>query len=202
MNKLLHPGLRKKPFFFLLLFISMTAMSMMSCKQDDGTETKVTVDAAPELIAKKDRMKGYIDSVFLTRSEAEDSLYTTRMLYEDAKAIATGMKQDTSVPEVLFRAGALASGRKDPTKAIGIWGLITSEFPESRWASEAAFQKAFTFDNDLHDKETAKKNYEEFLKDYPNHKLAGDVKLLLQTMNKTDAQLIEEFEKKNNIKSN
>ncbi|MBK7740252.1 MAG: hypothetical protein IPI42_06735 [Saprospiraceae bacterium] len=73
MNKLLHPGLRKKPFFFLLLFISMTAMSMMSCKQDAGTETKVTVDAAPELIAKKDRMKGYIDSVFLTRSEAEDS---------------------------------------------------------------------------------------------------------------------------------
>ncbi|MBK7740250.1 MAG: hypothetical protein IPI42_06725 [Saprospiraceae bacterium] len=66
----------------------------------------------------------------------------------------------------------------------------------------SSVSKAFTFDNDLHDKETAKKNYEEFLKDYPNHKPAGDVKLLLQTMNKTDAQLIEEFEKKNNIKSN
>lgn len=191
-----------KPFFFIFLFVSITAMSMMSCKRDVKAETAVVADAAPEVIAKKDRMKAYIDSVFMTRSEAEDSLYTTKMLYEDAKVIAEGMKQDTSVPEMLFRAGALARGRKEPTKAIGIWGLITSDYPHSRWASEAAFQKAFTFDNDLHDKETAKKSYEEFLESYPNHKMADDVKLLLQTMNKTDAQLIEEFERKNNIKSN
>ncbi|MBK7740251.1 MAG: hypothetical protein IPI42_06730 [Saprospiraceae bacterium] len=36
------------------------------------------------------------------------------MLYEDAKAIATGMKQDTSVPGSIVQAGALASGRERP----------------------------------------------------------------------------------------
>ena len=59
------------------------------------------------------------------------------------------------------------------------------------------FQKAFTFDNDLHDKQLAKKYYEDFLKAYPNHKLAEDIKLLIPTLDKTDAQLIEEFERKN-----
>jgi TolA-binding protein len=114
--------------------------------------------------------------------------------------MATGIKGDTSTPELLFRTGALVRGRKDPTKAIGIWGLIGEKYPDSKWAAEAMFQNAFTFDNDLQDKQTAKVYYEKFLTTYPNHKLSEDVKLLIPTLEKTDAQLIEEFEKKNKLK--
>ena len=114
--------------------------------------------------------------------------------------MSTGIKGDTSTPELLFRTGALVRGRKDATKAIGIWGLINEKYPDSKWAADAMFQKAFTFDNDLQDKQTAKIYYENFLKAYPNHKLSEDVRLLIPTLGKTDQQLIEEFEKKNKKK--
>lgn len=179
-----------------LYFILAVLTVMMACKRDEKTAAPVE-KASPGAMAAHQRLKKYVDSVFLTRSVEKDSFYTSEKIYEDAKLISTGMKGDTTTPELLFRAGALVRGRKDPTKAIGIWGLITSDYPGSKWASEAAFQKAFTFDNDLHDKATAKQYYEAFLKQYPNHKLAGDVRLLLPTLEKTDAQLIEEFEKKN-----
>ncbi|HRG42821.1 MAG TPA: hypothetical protein PKY97_00090 [Saprospiraceae bacterium] len=182
-------------YFFPLAILFL----LFSCKQD---EKKVEpqqshVESSSTTYVK---LKKYIDSSYLSPSEVEDSSYTNGQIYDDAVSLAKEMKGDTSVPELLFRTGALVKGRKGPTKAIGIWGLITSDYNTSKWAPEAAFQKAFTFDNDLHDKETAKKYYQEFLDHYPKHKMAGDVKLLMATLNKTDAQLIEEFERKNNIK--
>jgi len=147
--------------------------------------------------AAHERVQKYIDSVFLTNSAEQDSSYSTKQIYEDAKLMSNGIKGDSTTPELLFKAGALVKGRKDPAKAIGIWSLISEKYPDSKWVADAMFQKAFTFDNDLHDKQLAKKYYEDFLKAYPNHKLAEDIKLLIPTLDKTDAQLIEEFERKN-----
>ncbi|MCO6461152.1 MAG: hypothetical protein J5I59_07095 [Saprospiraceae bacterium] len=182
-------------FFVIFMFAGLVA-----CKHDEKPQNVVT-STISEDSEKEMKLKNYIDSSFASPSEKEDSAYTNAQIYEDARRLSAEMKGDTSLPELLFRAGALVKGRKNPTKAIGIWGLITADFPDSRWAAEAAFQKAFTFDNDLHDKETAKNYYKEFLNKYPQHKMAKDAKILMANLDKTDAQLIEEFEKKNNIKN-
>jgi len=182
-------------FTFLLMLFTL----FISCKKEKVVSDKKE-KSSTESFAAHDRLQKYIDSVFLTNSVYQDSFYTTEQIYDDARLMSTGMKGDTSTPELLFRTGALVRGRKDPTKAIGIWGLINEKYPDSKWAAEAMFQKAFTFDNDLQDKQTAKIYYEKFLTSYPNHKLTEDVKLLIPTLDKTDAQLIEEFEKKNKLK--
>lgn len=179
---------------FVLGFVTLT-----SCKPD-AKDKPTDEDITASSMAAHTRLKNYIDSVFLTNSANQDSFYTTKEIYEDCKLIATGVKGDSITPELLFKSGALVKGRNDPTKAIGVWGLITEHYPDSKWAADAMFQKAFTFDNDLKDKQMAKQYYENFLKTYPNHKLAEDIKLLIPTLDKTDAQLIEEFEKKNQKK--
>ncbi len=183
---------------YLFLSLVFFIVSFPACKpdiKDKQPEDNITEQS----LAAHTRLKNYIDSVFLTNSATQDSFYTTKEIYKDCTLIATGVQGDSLTPELLFKAGALVKGRNDPTKAIGVWALITEHYPDSKWAADAMFQKAFTFDNDLHDKQLAKQYYENFLKTYPDHNLAEDIKLLIPTLDKTDAQLIEEFEKKNKL---
>lgn len=180
---------------YSILMLLLT-VAFFSCKPNTAVQGEKD-SGSSQSFAAHDRLAKYIDSVFLTNSVYQDSFYTTKQIFDDAKLMSTGIKGDTTTPELLFRTGALVRGRKDPTKAIGVWGLINEKYPDSKWAADAMFQKAFTFDNDLNDKQTAKLFYEDFLNKYPNHKLAEDVRLLIPTLDKTDEQLIEEFEKKN-----
>ena len=104
-------------YFFPLAILFL----LFSCKQD---EKKVEpqqshVESSSTTYVK---LKKYIDSSYLSPSEVEDSSYTNGQIYDDAVSLAKEMKGDTSVPELLFRTGALVKGRKGPTKAIGIWG--------------------------------------------------------------------------------
>ncbi len=181
---------------YLIVSLAVIMVCLSACSADPKVKVEKESTNAESSVAQL-RLKNYIDSVFLTNSAEQDSSYSTKQIYEDAKLMANGVKGDSISPELLFKAGALVKGRKDPTKAIGIWSLIAEKYPDSKWVADAMFQKAFTFDNDLHDKQLAKKYYEDFLKAYPNHKLAEDIKLLIPTLDKTDAQLIEEFERKN-----
>jgi isocitrate lyase len=63
------------------------------------------------------------------------------------------------------------------------------------------FLQGFISENGLKDTAAARKFYENFLKQYPNHKLASDVKISLNNMGKTPDELIREFEKKNSADS-
>lgn len=60
---------------------------------------------------------------------------------------------------------------------------------------------AFIYENQLHGAEKAKKLYEEFMKKYPDHELAKDVKFSLDHIGKSDEELIKEFEAKQKAKN-
>ena len=143
------------------------------------------------------KLKKYIDFFLPSPSEVEDSSYTNGQIYDDAVSLVKEIEGDTC-PGIIIQNREHWSKEEKPHKgkASGTYNLQTTTRANGH---PAAFQ-TFTFDNDLHDKETAKKYYQEFLDHYPKHKMAGDVKLLMATLTKTDAQLIEEFERKNNIK--
>ena len=57
--------------------------------------------------------------------------------------------------------------------------------------------QAFTFENDLQDKDSAKKYYMDFLNRFPDHSFANDAKQLLSMIDKSPEELIKEFEAKN-----
>ncbi len=96
-------------------------------------------------------------------------------------------------PEYLHKAGETARAVRAFPKAVAIYDLIYTQYPNYEKAAQALFLKAFTYDNDLNDKATAKRLYEEFLSKYPNDDFADDTQFLLSNLGKDDEEIIKGF---------
>ena len=77
--------------------------------------------------------------------------------------------------------------------ADAIYDAIYTQYPQYEKAAQALFLKAFTYDNDLKDKGTAKALYEEFLQKFPNDDFADDTQFLLKNLGKNDEEIIKSF---------
>lgn len=104
---------------------------------------------------------------------------------------------DEDSPELLNKAAETARSLKTYEKAITLYNWIIEKYPSSKYAPQAFFLKAFTFDNDLHDIENAKLFYEEFSKKYPSHDFADDAKVLLENLGKSDQEFLQSIQKNN-----
>ena len=106
-------------------------------------------------------------------------------------------KQDTILPEIIFKAGNLAMNVNRPQTAYSYFLLIGSKYPEHPRAEQAAFLKAFLLDNNMHKLDAAKEAYEDFIKRFPNSEFVDDAQASLKYLGKSPEELIQEFEKKN-----
>jgi len=80
--------------------------------------------------------------------------------------------KNSQSPEYLHKAGETARAIRAFPKAVAIYDWIYTQYPNYEKAAQALFLKAFTYDNDLNDKATAKTLYESFLQKYPNDDFA------------------------------
>ena len=101
--------------------------------------------------------------------------------------------KDSKSPEYLHKAGETARAVRAFPQAVAIYDKIYSEYPNYEKAAQALFLKAFTYDNDLGDKATAKALYEEFLQKYPSDDFADDTQFLLSNLGKNDEEIIKGF---------
>lgn len=115
-----------------------------------------------------------------------------------SEQFANTHKGDPLSAEILFKGGDIARGMRAYGKAIQLWGMVWREYPESTQGPFSLFFQGFTFDNDLLDKDMARKYYNDFLAIYPEHELVDDVKVLMASLDKTPEQLLEEIRKQNN----
>lgn len=99
-------------------------------------------------------------------------------------------------PDYLLKATKIAKSFKLFDKAIDIFEWIEKKYPDSKVAYKAMFLKAFTYDNDLGEKDKAKTAYEAFIKKYPDTKFAEQAKLLIDMLGKTNEEITRGFEKK------
>lgn len=125
---------------------------------------------------------------------AADSMIKMYLSYADQ------FQDDTLSPEYLFRAGDIANGIGKHKDALGYFGKV-QRYPNYKKMPTALFLQGFISENYLSDMDAARRYYEKFLKQFPNHKLANDVKNSLNNLGKTPEQLIQEFEAKSNMKS-
>ncbi len=100
---------------------------------------------------------------------------------------------DPQSPEYLHKAGETARAVRAFPKAVEVYDRIYTKYPNFDKAAQALFLKAFTYDNDLGDKATAKNLYEEFLKKFPNDDFADDTQFLLNNLGKNDEEIIKGF---------
>lgn len=108
---------------------------------------------------------------------------------------ATAHPEDKRSPEWLLKAAETARNINKHDQAIAIYDKVMTSFPDYEKAPQALFLKAFTIDDNMNRKDEAKVLYEEFLSKYPTDDFAESAKFMLKNLNKTDAQIIEEFEK-------
>ena len=112
------------------------------------------------------------------------------------KNFCDSFPKNDSAAEYLYRAGRLASGLTYLIEAVNCYDRVYTKYASSKRAPFCLFMEAFIYENQLHGMERAKKLYEEFLKKYPDHQLAKDVKFSLEHLGKSDDELIKEFEAK------
>lgn len=96
----------------------------------------------------------------------------------------------------LFRAGEVCVGIKEYKKAIDLWERMKSDYSTHKRAPIALFLQGFTCDNEMREIEGAKKYYNEFLLQYPDHEYVGQVKELLKNIDISPEELVKSFQKK------
>jgi tetratricopeptide (TPR) repeat protein len=99
-------------------------------------------------------------------------------------------------PKYLKIAAEVVNSIKVYPRAIQFYDWILSSFPNSKEAPQALFMKGFTLDDGMNNKKAAKPVYEEFLSKYPNNDFADDTKFLLENINKSDEEIIKQFDSK------
>jgi len=103
---------------------------------------------------------------------------------------------DTSSPGYLYKAADLAQGMRKSREAIRFYKDFITKYPQHTKVAASYFLMAFVYDNDLHQKDSAKIFYREFLEKFPNHQLAPSAKASLDQieMGLTDEELVRMFE--------
>jgi len=105
-------------------------------------------------------------------------------------------KDDTICADYFFKAAELSAKAGKYQQAIELYGN-TQRFPVYRKVARALFMQGFIAENNLGDKNAAREYYNRFLIKFPQHKMANEVKMLIQSLNMTDEMLIQNLKRQN-----
>ena len=111
--------------------------------------------------------------------------------------------KDSIGADYLFRAADISGNALQQfQQSASAYERIIFEYPAYPKMPEALFLAGFTYQDKLNNGVKAKEYYDKLLEKYPAHDLADDAKAMISFFGKTDEQIIEEFEKKNQEKMN
>jgi outer membrane protein assembly factor BamD (BamD/ComL family) len=96
--------------------------------------------------------------------------------------------------EELFEKAKKAQEESNYTGAIEAYQLIVDRFPKSTEAPQCQFMIGYLYANHLKNVDMAKKAYQLFIKNYPEHELIKDAQWELDHLGK-DVNQIEELNK-------
>jgi len=175
------------PLFCIFFFVACTNST------DSQTEQAVaqSSESLKEEIAK-------FEAELLKTGDATKSVEAAKALVSKTQAYAKDYPDDVETPELLFKAGDVANGLKNFGKAIQMWGMVWRKHPDHPRAPMALFLQGFTFDSQMNKANMAQKYYAEFLKQYPEHELAAQVKQLLTVVNTSSDDLVKQYEENGN----
>ncbi len=175
--------MKRKSSLIVIMLSSVFCITLYSCKS--GKEK------LQENIATNEQ-KLFSDSVKMIDPKIAEEVL------KSYKEYAEKYSDDTISPAYLFKAADLANGLKKYREAVDLYKQFREKYPTNRKAAAALFLQAFSYDNNLHDKEKAKLLYSEFLEKYPDNQLMPSAKTSLEQLNMglTDEELVKMFEAK------
>ncbi|MCB0761023.1 MAG: tetratricopeptide repeat protein [Flavobacteriales bacterium] len=174
-----------------LLYI-LIVITAVACGPKESPEVQAENNKKQELLDRITEVEG--------RAFATSAKIDTQVGYELMRAYLDYSNQfhgDSISAEFMFKAGDVARNVGRHKQAISIFSNLHDSYPKFNRLPETAFIVAFIYDNDLNDREMAKKSYEKVIELYPEHKLAQDAQARIETLYMTDEELIEMFKARN-----
>ncbi|KAA3653216.1 MAG: hypothetical protein DWP98_00145 [Bacteroidetes bacterium] len=101
--------------------------------------------------------------------------------------------------EYTFRAGEIAMNLNHTAQSLKLFEVVYEDYPKYEKRPYALFMRAFVLENQAGNFDEAKRFYEEFIAEYPNHPMADDAAYSLKNMGKSPEELIREFEIQDSI---
>lgn len=101
---------------------------------------------------------------------------------------------DTLVALPLYKAADLLRAEGDDLRVADIYGRIHRDYRAFSKSGEALFMQAFVYDENLKDYDTARKLYEQFLAEYPDHTFADDTEMMIKNLGKSPEEVMQGLE--------
>jgi TolA-binding protein len=109
-------------------------------------------------------------------------------------AYVAAYPDDTNSANYLFKEADFYRYMRKPKKSIEIYTNIYNTYPNYFKRPYSLFLQGFIYENEIHNLDSAKAKYEMFLQVYPNHPIAKDVRMTLNSLGKSPEEVIAEFE--------
>lgn len=168
-----------------------------------GTTDNTLENSLPENIGTDPTI--YIDTLFEKVFRNPDQFGLNRdaalQFVDAAEAQALSDPCNPKSPDFLYRAGEIARSIRTLPKAMSIYDWLLEEYPDFEKTPTVYFLKGFMLENNANDKDGAREIYTDFLRKYPEHEMADDVRFLVENLDKTDEQILELLEQKQKAKA-
>lgn len=103
---------------------------------------------------------------------------------------------DPKSAEYLHKAAETLRSLRSIPQSLKVYDRIIEEYPDHPRAVQSLFLKAFTYDNNIQQYDSARKYYELFLEKYPEDEFASSAEFLLENLGKSDEELLDVLQKK------
>ena len=172
--------------------ILMSLLFMLSCGENNQSQ------------AQKEQGKQADQSILqgsIEKLEAELSANTdgkvdqikAQELIDKSVEYVKAFPNDTKSPVYLFRSAEVCVGIGQYESAIKHWEQVKKDYSNHEKAAIALFLQGFTCENQINDKNRAKKYYQDFLTRYPKHEYNDQVQMLLKNIDISPEELIKQF---------
>ena len=179
---------------FSILVASLLMIACSTSEQSEGSnEDRFSKMNSVEL-------KSFIDSAeaaLQNTTNVETMLELASDKSNACIAYAERNKDQMVAAEMLFEGATAARTAKKYNMAINLYKDVIRDYPTFDKIPDAKFVIAFIYDEDLNNKDAAKKAYLDLIQSHPSHPFAKEAKFLIEQLYMTDAEIIEMLEKKN-----
>lgn len=183
----------------VLFFSVLYACGSGDSKQEDTVvetrSTGVDVDKLnlENLVAEiKNREKAFKEDTVVNSGKGV-------LLMQAYVSYSTRFNNRKNADEYLFKAGEIAMGEKLTVEAIRNLTRLYDEYPRYEKRANGLFLLGFVQENYAMNLDEAKRIYELFLVEFPNHEMADDAKASIENLGKSPEEIIREFERKDSL---
>lgn len=175
--------------------VALGLVSMLGCTESASEK--------PEALNDK-------NALVLEIQNLEKSLFDASMNLQKAKAgelvalykgYATNNPQSDTAAMYLLKAAELQMGLEEYKAADISLERLLKNYPAFDRAPQAAYMRAFIYDEHLDQKGRAKELYEAMIEAYPRHPLSNDARASIRLLGMSEEEILKMLEEKNKANS-